>query len=135
MESKPGLLVILSMSHEKATITKTKFSAEIPYSGDNMSDAWRCVRSVLLGGGCEWWWFLCEGMEWHFFVEAKSFLFSVKEDVVVVRLEERGFAGVVSLGLPCAVRLVATVEVALRNTMMKDFVKSFWEVQQVLIVR
>jgi hypothetical protein len=35
-------------------------------------------------------------MEWRFFVEVKSFLFSVKEDVAVVRLEERrkGFAGV-----------------------------------------
>jgi hypothetical protein len=76
-------------------------------------------------------------MEWCFFVEAKSFLFSVKEDVVVVQLEERrkGFAGVVSLGLPCAVCLVAMVEVALRNTGMKDFVKSFWEDQRVLIVR
>jgi hypothetical protein len=31
--------------------------------------------------------------------------------------------------------LVATVEVALRNTGMKDFVKSFREVQQALIVR
>jgi hypothetical protein len=41
----------------------------------------------------------------------------------------------VSLGLPCAVWLVATVEVALRNTRIKDFVKSFWEVQQVLIFR
>jgi hypothetical protein len=66
-------------------------------------------------------------MEWHFFVEAKSFLFSVTEDVAVVRLEERrkGFAGVVSLSLPCAVWLVATVKVALRNTGMNNFVKSF----------
>ncbi len=70
-------------------------------------------------------------MEWCFFVEAKSFLFSVKEDVVVVRLEERrkGFAGVVSLGLPCVVWLVATVEVVLHNTGMKDFVKSIREDQ------
>jgi hypothetical protein len=28
-------------------------------------------------------------MKWCFFVEAKSFVFSVKEDEVVVRLEER----------------------------------------------
>jgi hypothetical protein len=113
------------------------YSVEIPYSGDDVSDVWTCVRSVLLGGGREWWWFLCEGMEWRFFIEVKSFLFSVKEDVVVVRLEERrkGFAGVVSLGLPCAVLLVATVEVALRNTGMKGLVKSFRKFQQVLIVR
>lgn len=38
---------------------------------------------------------------------------------------EKGFAGVVSLGLPCAIWLVATVEVVLRNTGMKDFIKSF----------
>jgi hypothetical protein len=69
-------------------------------------------------------------MEWRLFVEAKYFLFSMKEDVAVLWLEERrkGFAGVVSLGLPCAVWLVATVEVALPNTGMKDFVKSFREV-------
>jgi hypothetical protein len=44
-------------------------------------------------------------MEWRFFVEAKSFLFSMKEDEAVVRLEERrkGFAGVLSMGLPCTV--------------------------------
>jgi hypothetical protein len=37
-------------------------------------------------------------MEWSFFIEAKSFLFLVKEDEVL-RLEERkkGFAGVVIL--------------------------------------
>lgn len=38
---------------------------------------------------------MCEGLEWRFFVEVKSFLFSVKEDVAVVWLEEirKGFAG------------------------------------------
>jgi hypothetical protein len=58
------------------------------------------------------------------------------EDVAVVRLEERrkGFAGVVSLSLPCAVWLVATLKVTLRNTGMNNFVKSFQEDQQVLIV-
>jgi hypothetical protein len=67
-----------------------------------VSDSWRCV---LLTGSSGWWWFLCEGMEWRFFVEAKSFLFSMKEDEAVVRLEERrkGFAGVLSMGLPCTV--------------------------------
>jgi len=47
----------------------------------------------------------------------------------------KGFADVVSMGLPCTVWLVATVEVVLHNTGMKDFVKSFWKGQQVLIVR
>lgn len=75
-------------------------------------------------------------MEWRFFVESKSFLFSVKENDAVVRLEKRQkcFAGVVSLGLHCSVWLIATVEVALRNSGLKDFVKSFQEGEQVLIV-
>jgi len=49
-------------------------------------------------------------MEWRFFVEAKSFLFLVEEDVAMVQLEEisKGFAGVVSLGLQFAVWVVAT---------------------------
>jgi hypothetical protein len=61
----------------------------------------------------------------------------VKEDVAVLQLEERreGFACVLSLGLPCAIWLVATMEVVLCNTRMKDFVKSFREDKQVLIVR
>jgi hypothetical protein len=76
-------------------------------------------------------------MEWRFFVEAKSFLFLVEEDVAMVQLEEisKGFAGVVSLGLQFAVWVVATMELALLNTGLKDFVKSFQEDQQVLIVR
>lgn len=56
-------------------------------------------------------------MKWCFFIEANSFLFSVKEDEAVVQLEERrkSFAGVVSLGLQCSVWLAAMVEVALCN--------------------
>jgi hypothetical protein len=40
-------------------------------------------------------------IERRFFVEAKSFVFSVKEGEAVVRLEERrrGFAGLVALGV------------------------------------
>lgn len=66
-------------------------------------------------------------MDRRFFVEAMSFLFSVKEDEELVRLEERrkGFAGVVILGLQCAIWLVATVESVLRNIALKEFVKSF----------
>jgi hypothetical protein len=75
-------------------------------------------------------------MERRFLVEAKSFLFSVKENEAVVRLEERrkGFADAVSLGPHCSVWLIATVEVALHNSGLKDFVKSFRESEPGLIL-
>lgn len=69
-------------------------------------------------------------------METKSFSFLVTEEAVV-RLEERrkDFAGVVFLGLQCSVWLVATLEVALRNSGVLDFVKSFQEGPKVLIIR
>jgi hypothetical protein len=47
--------------------------------------------------------------------------------VAVIQLEDRrkGFATVVFLGLQCTVWLVVMVEVALWNTGVQDFVKSF----------
>jgi hypothetical protein len=76
-------------------------------------------------------------MEWRFFVEAKTFVFSMKEVDVVVWLEERrkGFTRVVLLGVQCTVWLVEMVELALRNPGVQNFVKSFCEGLQVLIVR
>jgi hypothetical protein len=52
------------------------------------------------------------GMENRFFVEAKSFSFSVEFGKPELRLEERrkGFAGVVSLGPRCIAWLIVTVE-------------------------
>jgi hypothetical protein len=74
-------------------------------------------------------------MEWRFFVEAKSFAFSVVEGDSVLRLEEReGLYQCSVLGFQCIAWLVLTVEEFLRNPDVKDFVKSFWEDSKILIV-
>jgi hypothetical protein len=76
-------------------------------------------------------------MEWRFFVEAKSFVLSVREGEPVVRLEERrkGFAGSVILGVQCTGWLVSMVEVVLRNPGVEEFVKSYREGLKMLLVR
>jgi hypothetical protein len=68
-------------------------------------------------------------LERHFFVEAKTFLFSVEEGKSVLRMEERrkGFLGVVLLGLQCIAWVIAAVKDALQSKGVEDFVKSFWE--------
>lgn len=75
-------------------------------------------------------------MDRHFFVEVKSFAVSVKEGEAMVWLEEsrKGFAGKVSLGLQCTAWLLTMVEVALRSSVVKDFIKSFRENSKVLII-
>jgi len=66
-------------------------------------------------------------LERRFFVEAKTFLFSVEEGKPVLRLEERrkGFFGVVRLGLQCTAWVIAVVKEALQSLGVEDFVKSF----------
>jgi hypothetical protein len=64
-------------------------------------------------------------MESHFFVEAKSFAFSVVKGKSKLQLEERkSFSRVVFLGPRCIAWLVATVEEVLRNPRVEEFVKS-----------
>ncbi len=48
------ILVVLVCCLSSLVVLGGFVSAEIPYSGDDVSDAWRCVRSVLLKGGCGW---------------------------------------------------------------------------------
>jgi hypothetical protein len=86
---------------------------------------------------CEWCVETRSEMEWRFFVEAKSFAFSVEEGGSVLRLEERrrGFTGVLYLGFQCIEWLVLTVEEFLQNPDVKDFVKSFREDSKALIVQ
>ena len=52
------------------------------------------------------------GMESHFFVEAKSFVFSMAKGKQEIQLVERrkGFSGVAFLDPPCIAWLVAMVE-------------------------
>jgi hypothetical protein len=71
-------------------------------------------------------------MECHFFVEAKSFLFSVANGLDELRMVEKGkgFFGFVLLSLRCTLWLVSMVEEAFSE----DFVKSFREVSKVIIV-
>jgi hypothetical protein len=75
-------------------------------------------------------------MERRFFVEAKTFLFSIEEGKYVLRMEERrkGFSGVVLLGLQCTTWVVAVVKEALQSQGVEDFVKSFWEDSKAWIV-
>lgn len=76
-------------------------------------------------------------MENRFFVEAKSFSFSVGTSKPELRLEERrkGFAGVVSLGPRCVAQLIKTVEVVLWSTGAKEFVKTTWEASNVVTLK
>jgi hypothetical protein len=77
------------------------------------------------------------GMESRFFVEAKSFVFSVVEGKSELRVEERrkGFSGVVCLGSQCIAWLVSKVEEVLRNPGVEEFVNSFREGSKAFIVR
>jgi hypothetical protein len=76
-------------------------------------------------------------MESRFFVEAKSFLFSMVNGSNELRVVEKrkGFFGFVLLGWQCAAWLVSMVEEVLRNTVFEDFVKSYMEGSKVTIVR
>jgi hypothetical protein len=76
-------------------------------------------------------------MESRFFVEAKTFVFSVVDGKSVLWVEERrrGFSGAVCLGSMCIVWLVSKMERVLRNTGDEDFVDSFREGSKAVIVR
>jgi hypothetical protein len=76
-------------------------------------------------------------LERRFFLEAKTFLFSVEEVKSVLSMEERrkGFLGVVLLGLQCTAWFVAAVKEALWSQGVEDFVKSFREDSKAWIVR
>jgi len=88
---------------------------------------------VLPRGGC---WARLEMERW-FFVEAKTFMFSIVKGASVLRLEERrrGFSGVVFLGSQCTAWLASTVVELTRLPSAKEFIKSFREGPKVLIVR
>jgi hypothetical protein len=76
-------------------------------------------------------------MERWFFVEAKTFTFSVAEGAYGIRVVERrkGHSGVVFLSFQCAEWLVSTVEVLSRTPVDSEFVKSYREGTEVFILR
>jgi hypothetical protein len=84
-------------------------------------------------GGCR----VQLGMESMFFVEAKSFIFSMVKGTVELRVVEKrnGFEGWVLLGARCVAWLLSMVEEVLRNPGFEDFVNSFKEGLKVTIVR
>jgi len=88
---------------------------------------------VLPRGGC------CVRLEMErwFFVEAKTFVFSMVEGASVLRWEERrkGFSSVVFLGSQCTTWLASTVVELTWLFGAKEFVKSFKEGPKVLIVQ
>jgi hypothetical protein len=78
--------------------------------------------------------FACRGvgfglMESWFFVEAKSFRFSVETGSAELRVEEKrkGFSGFAVFGLSCTAWMLSRVEEVLGNPGIEDFVKSFRE--------
>jgi hypothetical protein len=76
-------------------------------------------------------------MENRFFVEAKSFIFSVVEGTFVLGVAEKrkDFSGRVRLSLGCVAWLLSMVEEVLQNPDYDDFVKYFREGSKVTIVR
>jgi hypothetical protein len=76
-------------------------------------------------------------MENRFYVEAKSFLYSVGLRSAELRVVEKrkAFVGVVLLGSQCIAWLLSMLEEALHNPGYKDFVKSFREGSKVTIVQ
>jgi hypothetical protein len=66
-------------------------------------------------------------MENRFFVEAKSFHFSLVKGLAELRVEEKrkGFLGAAVLGTRCIAWLLLMVEEVLRNPGIEDFVNSF----------
>lgn len=74
-------------------------------------------------------------MERRFFVEPKSFEFSMMEGASMLRVEEmrKGFSSVVYLGPLCTTRLASTMEL-LWCLGVEDFIKSFREGSKVFIV-
>jgi hypothetical protein len=76
-------------------------------------------------------------MESRFFVEAKTFVFSVVDGKSDLWVEERrkGFSGAVCLGSLCIVWLISKMEWVLRNTGVEEFVDSFREGSKAVIVR
>jgi hypothetical protein len=76
-------------------------------------------------------------MENRFYVEAKSFLFSVGLGIAELRVLEKrkAFFGVILLGSHCIVWLLSMLEEALRNPRLVDFLKSYREGSKVTIVR
>jgi hypothetical protein len=86
--------------------------------------------------------FACRGvgfglMESRFFVEAKSFRFSVETGSAELRVEEKrkGFSGSAVFGLSCTAWMLSKVEEVLGNPGIEDFVKSFREGSKVTITR
>jgi hypothetical protein len=86
--------------------------------------------------------FACRGvgfglMESRFFVEAKSFRFSVETRSAELRVEEKrkGFSGSAVFGLSCTAWMLSRVEEVLGNPGIEDFVKSFREGSKATITR
>jgi hypothetical protein len=75
-------------------------------------------------------------MESDFFMEAKSFSFSVEKGKSELQLEERRkcYDGVVSLGPRCVAWLIVTVEEALQSSGDEEFVKTIWEASNLITI-
>jgi len=76
-------------------------------------------------------------MESRFFVEAKSFIFSLVEGTSMLWVAEKrkDFSGRVRLSSGCVAWLLSMVEEVLQNPDSEDFVKYFREGSKVTIVR
>jgi hypothetical protein len=76
-------------------------------------------------------------MENQFFVEAKSFRFSVEAGSPELWVEEKrkGFSGSAVFWLSCTAWVLLRVEEVLGNSGMEDFIKSFREGSKVTITR
>jgi hypothetical protein len=67
----------------------------------------------------------------HFFVEAKTFLFSVEEGKSVLRMERRkGFLGLALLGLQCTAWVVAMVKEAMQTQGIEDLSNPSGKIQR-----
>lgn len=99
-----------------------------------------CVREFIFSGDEAFFFWVGRmrlGMENCFFVEAKSFSFSVEIGKSKVWLEERkkGFIRVVSLGLRCVAWLIEMVEEVLLSAGAEEFVKTTPEASNVVTVK
>jgi hypothetical protein len=94
---------------------------------------------LLFGNGAIFFWGdrVRLDMESRFFVEAKSFVFSMVKGKPELRLEGRrkGYAGVVSLGPRCVAWLIVTVEEVMRSTGVEEFVKTTLEPSNIITVQ
>jgi hypothetical protein len=80
---------------------------------------------------------VCFEMEKSFIVESKTFVFSVLDGALVLRVEEKrkSFFGELLLSTQCTEWLASILEILLGFLEDQDFIKSFREGSKVLIAR